>query len=247
MFKISRNAPCFCDSNLKYKKCCLNKPFISDISNLEIVNFIEENQFLDGRMPLNEAEVEFMVHYEFALNRAMNTDTSIDQNYIDKLHALYEKNSHHPDVLAFLIDTYYIQQQHEEGDRFLEELIIKFPQSSINALRLHAFKLMSKSKYDEAYQLFGKYNHIKELCTNRTIFDIHELFNFHAGLLLYCIKTDDNVRAARHQRNIDQLALLFSSDLAHKINKLKSEIYSVVLHQSLKQLIWQKDIQEKEL
>jgi len=194
----NRNAPCYCGSNKKYKKCCLpkerqlNSSYFYKITSVPLTN--EETQNSSEEPSEEDCEI---LNSCFLTLRTSKYTTSDARAMLEQLFTLKSKYPENPVILNYISGMYSVLDMQEEKNQVIDETYQRFP-NYLFAKIDKAEQLLDEDRFEEAFDVLERAHSLKQLYPNRTLFHITELRSFETCLITYFCGIHNTAQAQLH-------------------------------------------------
>jgi len=216
LFKVGRNDPCYCGSDIKYKKCCYGKSDVQgdDISshqgkldfNIVYDDSMTANDFQDGREVMATGDANMLKDIYFRVNSLSSDELKTSSCYHDIM-VLITKYPQHPIPLNYLMVMYNKLDDDEKCEQMIKLLYEKYPRYLLGRLQ-YAGYLMYNDQYEAAFESMGRPSFIHDICPGRTTFHVLEVTRFYELMIEYYVNIKQRDEAKRYYDSLVVIASL---------------------------------------
>lgn len=206
---LTRNELCYCGSNKKYKKCCLEKlrknPSIMRLESFTIkTDSLTPEESKNNYTDLSEEDKDLMTNLYHNFHKHPELIDSEDCEYFQKLDALRIKYPDNPVILNYITNGYDLLGHLDRVEKLIEETYEKFP-NYLFAQTAQANVYLRGGFPEKAIEVLKGAFTLKQLYPHRNVFHITEVSAFENCMVKYFCMIRDLKQAERHLKILQQI------------------------------------------
>lgn len=219
-----RNEICSCGSGRKYKKCCMNKPSLSELpSRIKIEESIisyDPLEHSDSMKALPEVERESILALYYLTEENPEEVVATAPIYISKYPDI-------PMLYNFLYGAYRKLKRPREAIKLMKETLQIFPDYFFARVE-YALYLLRRGEPEKAHAALENSGTLSQLYPDRKVFHAAEWKAFAYAMSLYSIQKDDLNQAKIYLEMIQKI-----SPKSYEIKDLQQKMKSRLFLQSM--------------